>query len=106
MTPQLMIQPSTLLASGIEARPFGDVTLFRFTTELQDRSDALIQRAKLGPLTADEEAELVGISELSRIFTFINAQLSAKASWCPTKLDDGFNNVPAPSASTATPPNT
>ncbi len=106
MTPQLMIQPSTLLASGIEARPLGDAIWFRFTSDLQDRSDTLIQRAKLGPLTAEEEAELAGISELSRIFTFINAQLSAKASWCPIKPDDGFNNAPAPSASTVTPPNT
>ncbi|MDV3351855.1 hypothetical protein QGP82_24335 [Leptothoe sp. LEGE 181152] len=106
MTPQLMIQPSVLIQSGMEVVPVGDFMVFRFTPELQQRSDELIQRAKESQLTPDEEAEMAGISELSRIFTFINAQLSASATWSPSKLDDWYNNEPNTSVNIATPPNT
>ena len=106
MTPQLMIQPSALLQSGMEAQAIGDFMVFRFTPELQQRSDILTQQAKAGTLTTEEKAELAGISELSRIFTFINAQLSATATWCPSKRDDWYKNEPTTSANTATPPNT
>ena len=105
MTPQFMIQPSALLQSGMEAQSIGDFMVFRFTPELQQRSDILMQRAKAGLLTTDEEAELAGISELSRIFTFINAQLSATATWCPSKRDDWYSNEPTTSVNTVTPPN-
>lgn len=86
MTPQLMIQPSALIQAGIELVPVGDFVVFRFTSKLQQRSDQLIQQAKTDKLAPDEEVEMAAISELSRIFTLINAQLSAHAKWCPSPL--------------------
>jgi hypothetical protein len=105
MTPQLMVQPSTLMHSGIQVVQVGSFQLFRFTDELQVRSDELIERHKAGLLIADEAAELAGISDLSRIFTFINAQLAATAKWVPSNIDDWYANEPNISANTATPPN-
>jgi hypothetical protein len=79
MPPQLMVQPSELMLSGIRSEQIGDFKLFRFTDELQTRFEALMERYKAGVLTAEEEAEMAGISDLSKIFTFINAQLAAQA---------------------------
>lgn len=62
--------------------------LFRFTDELQSRFEELLQKKKADALTPEEEAEYVGISELERIFTLINAQLAAKSKCCPNKLED------------------
>ncbi|MEH1905925.1 MAG: hypothetical protein V7L04_32240 [Nostoc sp.] len=88
MTTQLMIQPSSLMSSGISMSEFGDIYLFKFTDELQSRFEKLLQKKKADALTLEEEAEYVGISELERIFTLINAQLAAKSKWCPNKLED------------------
>lgn len=78
MTPQVMIQPSSWLPAGIQLTQVNNFKLFRFTDDLQARSDELMERSKAGLLTPDEAAELTGISELARIFTFINAQLAAQ----------------------------
>ncbi len=88
MTTQLMVQPSSLMSSGIRISEFGDIYLFKFTDELQYRFEELLQKKKADTLTPEEEAEYVGISELERIFTLINAQLAAKSKWCPNKLED------------------
>ncbi|QLE54888.1 hypothetical protein [Nostoc sp. TCL26-01] len=88
MTTQLMIQPSSLMSSGIRMSEFGDIYLFKFTDELQSRFEELLEKKKADTLTSEEEAEYVGISELERIFTLINAQLAAKSKWCPNKLED------------------
>jgi hypothetical protein len=88
MNSELMVKPSSLMSSGIELEPFGDAYLFRFNEQLQARLEELLEKSKAGSLTSDETMEWAGISELSRIFTFINAQLAAKAKWCPTELDN------------------
>lgn len=88
MTPQLMVQPSTLMSSGIRMSEFGNIYLFRFTDELQSRFEELLDKKKADKLTPEEEAEYAGISELERIFTLTNAQLAAKSKRCPTKLKD------------------
>ena len=88
MTTQLMVQPSSLISSGIRMSGFGDIYLFKFTDELQSRFEELLDKKKANGLTAEEEAEYLGISELQRIFTLINAQLAAKSKWCPNKLED------------------
>ncbi len=67
---------------------FGNIYLFKFTEELQIRFEELLEKKKADSLTPEEEAEYVGISELQRIFTLINAQLAAKSKWCPKQLDD------------------
>ncbi|MEQ9549376.1 MAG: hypothetical protein RIM23_07135 [Coleofasciculus sp. G3-WIS-01] len=76
MTPQLMIQPSALMSSGIKMSEFGNIYLFRFNDELQSRFEELLEKRKTNQLTPTEEAEYAGISELQRIFTLINAQLA------------------------------
>jgi len=83
-----MVQPSSLISSGIRMSEFGDIYLFKFTDELQSRFEELLEKKKAYALTPEEEAEYVGISELERIFTLINAQLAAKSKWCTNKLDD------------------
>ncbi len=88
MTPQLMIQPSALMSSGIRMSEFGNIYLFKFTDELQSRFEELLEKKKADILTPEEEAEYAGISELERIFTLINAQLAAKSKCCPTQLED------------------
>ena len=67
---------------------FGNIYLFKFTEELQIRFEELLAKKKADSLTPEEDAEYVGISELQRIFTLINAQLAAKSTWCPNQLDD------------------
>ncbi|MBG1266321.1 hypothetical protein [Nostoc sp. WHI] len=88
MTTQLMVQPSSLISSGIKMSEFGDIYLFKFTDELQSRFEELLEKKKADALTPEEEAEYVGISELERIFTLINAQLAAKTKWCPNQLEN------------------
>ncbi len=106
MTTQLMVQPSSFMPSGISMSQLGDVYIFKFTDELQSRLEELLDKNKRDGLTLDERAELDGISELSRIFTLINAQLATQAQWCPRKLEDLSDNVLDASASIVTPPNT
>lgn len=79
MTAQMMIQPSSLLPNGIEIRQINNFNLFKFTDDLQSRSDELLKRNQAGLLTPDEAAELAGISELSRIFTLTNAMIIAQS---------------------------
>lgn len=88
MTTQLMVQPSSLISSGIKMSEFGDIYLFKFTDELQSRFEELLEKKKANALTPEEESEYVGISELERIFTLINAQLAAKSKWCPNQLEN------------------
>jgi hypothetical protein len=102
MNTQLMVKPSSLMPQGIKMVEFGNIYLFRFTDALQSRMEELLERKKLDLLTADEIHELAGIVELSRIFTFINAQLSTQAKWCPITLDNLYDNEQNISANTAT----
>ncbi|MEA5617340.1 hypothetical protein VB711_05735 [Cronbergia sp. UHCC 0137] len=88
MTTQLMVQPSSLISSGVKMSEFGDIYLFKFTDELQSRFEELLTKKKADTLTPEEEAEYVGISELQRIFTLINAQIATKSKWCPNKLEE------------------
>ncbi|AFY48419.1 hypothetical protein Nos7524_2583 [Nostoc sp. PCC 7524] len=88
MTTQMMVQPSSLISSGVKMSEFGDIYLFKFTDELQSRFEELLEKKKADALTPEEEAEYIGISELERIFTLINAQLAAKSKWCPNQLEN------------------
>jgi hypothetical protein len=87
MIVEAMVKPSSLLPNGIHLSEFGNVYLFRFTDHLQERLETLLEKSKLGILTPEEATEWAGITELSRIFTFINAELAAKAQWCPIQPD-------------------
>ena len=87
MITQTMLQPSSLLPMGMDIVPLGDVFLFHFTDELQDRLENLLEQKKCDRLSNKQVAELEGITELSRIFTLINAQIAEKASWCPLECN-------------------
>jgi hypothetical protein len=80
MITQTMVQPSSLLPVGMDIVPLGDVFLFHLTDELQDRLENLLEQKKGDRLSNEQVAELEGITELSRIFTLINAQIAEKAS--------------------------
>jgi hypothetical protein len=48
------------------------------TDELQTRMEGLLEKNKTGSLSSEEETELNGISELDRIFTYLNSLLAAQ----------------------------
>ncbi|MCY7392773.1 MAG: hypothetical protein LH647_15210 [Leptolyngbyaceae cyanobacterium CAN_BIN12] len=77
MITQMMVQPSSWVATGIKITKVRELHLFKFTDELQLRLNELNQHQKAGKLTLDEEAELAGILELDRIFTLLNAKVIA-----------------------------
>lgn len=77
MTPAI-IRPSSLLSS-IQVEKVDKFNLFKFSDELQNRMENLLERKKVDLLTPDEIIELEAIGELDRIFTHINAMLVAQA---------------------------
>jgi len=87
MITQTMLQPSSLLPMGMDIVPLGDVFLFHFTDELQDRLENLLEQKKCDRLSNEQVAELEGITELSRIFTLINARIAEKSSYCSLECD-------------------
>ncbi len=72
---QMMVKPSSWVATGITVAKVRDRYLFKFSEELQSRLDELNQRLKTDQLTETERAELAGILELDQIFTLLNAKL-------------------------------
>jgi hypothetical protein len=78
MITQAMVQPSSLIPLGMNIVPLGNVFLFHLTDNLQDRLENLLDQKKSDALTNEQIAELEGITELSRIFTLINAQVSSQ----------------------------
>ncbi|MCM0593604.1 MAG: hypothetical protein ACSI46_07880 [Gloeotrichia echinulata DVL01] len=79
MITQTMVQPSSWVESGIQISKVRDLSLFKFTPELQSRLDQLNEKKKTDMLTPQEEAELTGILELDRIFTLLNAKVIAES---------------------------
>ncbi|NEQ65451.1 MAG: hypothetical protein F6J86_29165 [Symploca sp. SIO1B1] len=81
MKPKLMVEPSYWLETGIKFQTVNGVKLFKFSDELQTRSDELLEFSKSRLLTPEEKAELDGISELAQIFTYANSVLAAESQW-------------------------
>jgi hypothetical protein len=87
MITQTMIQPSFWIEAGIQIQQVRGLNLFKFTEDLQSRLEVLIDRQKANLLTAEEIAELAGITELvrgaspveNRIFTLMNARIIAES---------------------------
>jgi hypothetical protein len=79
MVTQTMVQPSSWIESGIRIQKIRGLSLFKFTDELQSRLETLLEQQKASNLTAEEAAELAGITELDRIFTLMNARLIAES---------------------------
>jgi hypothetical protein len=74
-----LIKPSALLPKGLKVQQINNFTLFKFTDELGDRMQILLDKKKADSLTSDETLELEAIGELDEIFSYINAVMVARA---------------------------
>jgi hypothetical protein len=75
---QVVINPASLLETGIQVERVDQLSLFRFTDVLQSRLETLLEKNEMGSLTPEESEELTGIQELDRIFTYLNSRLIAQ----------------------------
>ncbi|MEA5467721.1 hypothetical protein [Spirulina sp. 06S082] len=74
-----LIKPSSLLPKGIQTQRINNLTLFKFTEELGQRMQELIEKKKANTLDSEEIVELEAIAELDNIFSYINAVIAAQA---------------------------
>lgn len=74
---ELMKNPSSWLPNGINLNLADQFRPFSFTEELQVRLEELLEKNKENLLNSDEKAELAGLLELERIFSFINTKLAS-----------------------------
>jgi hypothetical protein len=101
-TPQLMLQPSLLMRSGLQIRQQNHVLLFKLTDELHARLEELLEKSKGQLITPSEVTELAGIQELERIFTLINSKLAALNQWSQSELETLSDNELRTDVNTAT----
>jgi hypothetical protein len=73
-----LLKPSSLIPKGLRVEQVNNMTLFKFTEELGDRLQTLIDRKKADTLTPEELIEIEAIGELDEIFSYINAEIAAK----------------------------
>jgi hypothetical protein len=76
---ETLLKPSTFIPKGIQVEQINNLTLFKFTEELGNRLQDLLDRKKADLLSAEEAIELATIGELDEIFSYINAVIAAKA---------------------------
>ena len=62
-----LIRPSTILPEGICIRKVNDLMLFKFTDQLGNRMQELLDKKKADTLAPDEFIELETIGELDRV---------------------------------------
>jgi hypothetical protein len=74
-----LLKPSKLLPTGLKIQHINNLTLFKFTDNLSDRLQELLDRKKLDLLTPNETLELEAIGELDDIFSYINATIAAQS---------------------------
>jgi hypothetical protein len=74
-----LLKPSSLIPKGLQVQQINHLTLFKFTDELGDRLQTLLDRKKANTLTPKETLELEAIDELDEIFSYINAVMAANA---------------------------
>jgi hypothetical protein len=74
-----VIKPSAWIADGIKIETINNLKLFKFTEELGDRLQELLDQKKMDELTSDEAAELEAIGELDMMFTYVNAILAGQS---------------------------
>ncbi|MFP4298718.1 MAG: hypothetical protein ACLFT0_12760 [Spirulinaceae cyanobacterium] len=70
----VVLKPSSLIEK-IKLETFESHAIFKFTDDLQERMETLLEKKKADELTPEEMTELESIGELDRIFTHINAML-------------------------------
>jgi hypothetical protein len=73
----ILDKPSSLIHE-IQLEKVGNWNLFKFSSSLQLQMEILLQKKKDDELTSDEITQLEAIAELDRIFTHINAMLTAQ----------------------------
>jgi hypothetical protein len=74
-----LLKPSSLIPKGLQVQQIDRLTLFKFTDDLGNRLQTLLDRKKADTLTLEETLELAAISELDEIFSYINAVIAANA---------------------------
>jgi hypothetical protein len=74
-----LLKPSSLILKGLRVQQVDHLTLFKFTDELGERMQTLLDCRKANTLTPDEALELEAIGELDEIFSYINAVIAANA---------------------------
>ncbi len=74
-----LLRPSAILPNGISIQKVDNLTLFKFTEELGNRMQELLDKKKADTLEPDEVLELETIGELDNIFSYINAAMAAQA---------------------------
>lgn len=75
----ILLKPSAFIPRGLRVQQINNLTLFKFTDELGDRMQALLDKKKADTLTTEEAIELEAINELDEIFSYINAVMAARA---------------------------
>ncbi|MGK7896302.1 MAG: hypothetical protein AB4372_22485 [Xenococcus sp. (in: cyanobacteria)] len=75
----VVIKPSTWLTRGIQTEQVNHLILFKFTEELGDRLQELLDKKKSDELNPEETAELEAIGELDTIFGYINAIIASQS---------------------------
>jgi predicted house-cleaning noncanonical NTP pyrophosphatase (MazG superfamily) len=79
MITQNMVKPSSWVDTGVKISKVKQLYLFKFTDELQERLDELLEKNKTEILTSEEASELAGILELNQIFILLNAKIIAES---------------------------
>ncbi|MBC7880227.1 MAG: hypothetical protein H7Y37_02755 [Anaerolineae bacterium] len=74
-----LLKPSAFVSKGLRVEQVNNLTLFKFTDELSERLQILLDKKKADSLTAEEILELETIGELDEIFSYINAVMAVKA---------------------------
>lgn len=67
------------MPKGLQVQQVDHLTLFKFTNELGDRMQTLLDQKKANALNPEESLELAAIGELDEIFSYINAVIAANA---------------------------
>ena len=73
-----LARPSALLPDGLRIEQVNHLLLFKFSEDLGNRMQALLDKQKLDALSPEEATELEAIRELDDIFSYINAAIAAQ----------------------------
>ncbi len=72
-----LLKPSAFIPKGLKVQQINNLTLFKFTDELGERMQTLLDQKKADTLTPEESLELEAIGELDEIFSYINAVIAS-----------------------------
>jgi hypothetical protein len=75
---QTLLNPSSLLPNGLKIQKFNQTLLFKFSDELGDRLQVLLDKKKEDCLSPEEMLELESTGELDEIFSYINTVMLAE----------------------------